>query len=176
MDSRFTESDIQKSLSDITRNLKENIDEYLKERRNSFYHSTLLLATVLGFTVGIATIGGGAINIILKIAWVFQIVAILLGTFILILESETRYHRGFFATSAMVDVMKDIKSKGGVFDKDSISSIMAEALRKMSGDTQAADGQEKVFAWFTKNIKKTEMIFYSLFSLSFFFLLLSFLI
>jgi hypothetical protein len=174
MDSRFTENDIQKSLSDITRNLKENTDEYLKERRNSFYHLTLLLATVLGFTVGITTIRDGSVNIILKFTWFFQIVAILVGIFILILESETRYHRGFFATSAMLDILKDIKSKGGIFDRTSISSIMIDAFKKLSGNTQDTDKRERFFSWFTRNIKKIEILFYILFALSFIFLLASF--
>jgi len=172
----FTENDIQKSLNDIARNLKENTDQYLRERRNSFCHLTLLLATILGFTVGMATIGDGFINIILKIAWFFQITAILVGTFILILESETRYHRGFFATSAMLDILKDIRSKGGIFDRTSISSIMADALRKLSGYTQNTDKRERFFSWFIRNIKKIEMLFYILFVLSFVFLLISFFI
>jgi len=173
MEARFTKNDIQKSLNEITQGLKENTNEYLKERRSSFSHLTILLATILGFTVGVATITG-SINIILKIAWGFQITAILVGVFILILESETRYHRGFFAISAMLDVLRDIKNKGGIFDKESISLIMASAIKQLGGETQSKSSKERFFSWFTKNIKKIEIFFYSLFALSFIFLLISF--
>ena len=177
MDTRFTENDIQKSLGQVTQNLEENTEKYLREKRSSFQHFTLLIATILGFSSGIALIGG-TVSCPLKLSWVIQILTIFIGAILLILESETRYYRSFLATSTMLDIFKDIKNKGGAWDKESLSSIVGKGMRDLSGFNTAKDRnlKERFFDWFTRNIKQIEIIFYILFFLSITSLVISFLI
>jgi hypothetical protein len=177
METRFTESDIQKSLGLVTQNLNENTEKYLREKRSTFQHFTLLIATILGFSSGIALIGG-TISFSLKFSWIIQILTIFVGSAVLILESETRYYRSFWATSTMLDVFKDIKDKGGVWDKDSLSYIVGKGIRDLSGLNIDKNKtlREKIFDWFARNIKQVEIIFYALFFLSITSLVISFLV
>jgi len=171
METKFTESDIQRSLRDITQNLKDNTETYIKEKRSSFQHFTLLTATLLGFSSGVAAISG-FVNCAFKVSWIIQVLTISVGVFLLILESETRYYRGFLAISSVIRILNDIKSKKGIFDKKSISSIMIEALKELSGFSVKSKKtlKERMFDWFTRNIKGVEIVFlYFIFSFGYFF-------
>lgn len=178
MTEQFNDNDIQKTIEQVAQNLNENTEKYLQEKRFIFQHFTLLIATILGFSISIVLLGNGEINCILKISWIIQILTIFLGAFFLIFESETRYQRGFIAASSMLEISQDVKNKGGFWDEIVITHIIQKTVKDLSGSDPSKNKslRKKIFDWFTRNIRHFEITFYILFFLSIASLAINFLI
>lgn len=78
-----------KSLQD----LKSQTEKYFEHRTKTWQSLIIVVATVLGFSLGISNVMGGAINVFIIITWVLQIVIILTGFFLLIIDNESRHRR-----------------------------------------------------------------------------------
>ena len=61
---------------------KFNIERYFESRKNTWQHLTIVIATVLGFSLGLITAIGEEVNLFFIITWILQIIIILIGFFL----------------------------------------------------------------------------------------------
>ena len=142
----------------------------ITEKRKNFEHLTLLTGTILGFSVGLATASSGETNCYLIISWVMQVLTITVGSFFLILETESRYSRIISSAGKQAELI-NVKTEEEL--KQKARDLFAEA-QKLFLVSAGKNLKEKIFITFTKYQRHTEFIFYLLFILSLAFLVLSF--
>jgi hypothetical protein len=163
----------QKQLNEALQSIGSASTKNSEDKRNNFQHLTLLLGTILGFSVGIATVVSAEPSWLLLISWVFDILAIVLGSVYLVIDADSRLYRMFIAASKQVELAEAI-------DKDNFKDIaqnMFLDIQKTTFDVKSATNlKEQIFILFARHQNKIELIFYLLFVLSMATLVLSFLV
>ena len=72
---------------------KFNLEKYFESRKNIWQHLTIVVSTILGFSLGLTTTTKEKVNLFLLITWILQIISILIGFFLIIIDSESRHKR-----------------------------------------------------------------------------------
>lgn len=143
----------------------------ITEKRKNFEHLTLLVGTVLGFSVGLTATTGGDPNCFLISSWIAQIVALLMGSFYLVLETESRYSRIIASAGKQAEII-NVNTEEEL--KEKARSLFAEAQKVFLDVSSGKTLREKTFIAFTKYQRQIEIIFYVSFVLSFVLLVSSF--
>lgn len=143
----------------------------IAEKRKNFEHLTLLIGTVLGFSVGLTATTGGDPNCFLISAWAAQVIALLFGSLYLVLETESRYSRIITSAGKQAEII-NVNTEKELREK--VQSLFAEAQKVFLDISSGKTLREKIFIAFTKYQRQIEIIFYIFFILSFVLLVVSF--
>jgi hypothetical protein len=161
----------RKQLNDALQSIAGASTKNSEDKRNNFQHLTLVLGTILGFSVGIATVVSAEPSWLLLISWVFDILAIVLGSVYLVIDADSRLYRTFIAAGKQVELSEAI-------DKNNFKDIarnMFLDIQKTTFDVKSATNlKERIFILFAKYQSKLELVFYSLFIFSMITLVISF--
>lgn len=152
--------------------LMEAGERNITEKRKNFEHLTLLIGTVLGFSVGLTAATGGEPSCLLVFSWILQVIALLVGSFYLVFETESRYSRiiasaGKQAELININTTEELKEKA--------KSLFTEAQKIFLDISSGKTLREKSFIAFTKCQRQIEILFYISFIFSFALLVFSFL-
>lgn len=157
-----------------TGQLLKETEKYITEKRDTFQHLTILIATILGFSIGLNQ--GKMVSDEITISWIFQLLTICVGSIYLILESESRYYRQtnghlktalFLLKSGKIDTNQLTQKEA----QDWVSECLSDMYQKKDNETS----RERVFRIFANNIGDITILFYTFFFMSLFILIVKFL-
>lgn len=97
-----------------TRQFQEKTEHYVEQRKEIWQNLIIVIATILGFSVGLVSVIGGVANFYLKATWILQITVILYGFFLITIENEARYKREFATYKLMYNLteINKMEAKG----------------------------------------------------------------
>lgn len=142
-----------------------------QDKRNNFQHITLLIGTILGFSIGLGSVIGTKPSFFLVSSWVFDIFTLMVGSAYLIIETDSRMHFisvGAVKQTELAEVMDESNSK------EKIKNLLLNTNEEMLNINNTKTIKEKILILFGKYQSNIEIIFYSLFVLSMVALMISF--
>ncbi len=162
----------QEQLDKILKYIADAGEKNISEKRKNFEHLTLLVGTILGFSVGLVATTNGDPDCFLVLSWVADVVALIIGSAYLILETEGRYFRTFVSANKQVDLV-NIKTEKEL--REAARTLLDDARKLFLEVSSGNNLKEKTFILFTKYQPQIEIAFYITFVLSLILLIASFL-
>ena len=161
----------QEELKKILKSITDATEKNIIEKRKNFEHITLLVGTILGFSIALTTTTNGKPDCFLVLSWLVDVVAIIIGILYLIIESESRYYRTFIGADKQIDLINKNEIEINNLRKTLWKDMYKAFLDVSSGENI----KEKLFILFAKYQHGIEICFYITFILSLILLVLSFL-
>ncbi|EKD86566.1 MAG: hypothetical protein ACD_37C00234G0005 [uncultured bacterium] len=155
--------DYSVQIKDTAKKLLENTEEYVREKRLNFQNCLILMATILGFSVGLSQ--GKETSFITQASWIFQILTIFIGTAYLILEAESRYYRNLNQGLRYMLLLQKAQ-KGGILEKEDMQEYVLESISHLTKGGEEKTIKERLYILFANYIGKIQLIFYASFFLA----------
>lgn len=158
-------------MNNLLKYLTDAGERNVTEKRNNFEHLTLLVATILGFSVGLAATSNGESNCFLIASWVAQVIALIIGSAYLILETDSRYYRIIASAGKQAELI-NVNSEAEL--KEKARALFSDAQKIFFDVSSGRNLKEKIQIAFTKYQGRLEMFFYAMFVVSLVLLIASF--
>jgi|GEM_PF-2131014 ABC-type multidrug transport system permease subunit len=124
----------QEQQGEYVRAFKQKVEKYYDYRRGIWQNLIIVIATILGFSLGLTSVTGGNPNLFLKITWFFQILAIIYGFSLLIVDNEInlRKEKANFEFSYDMSEISIMESDGRFIDNEELRiGLIVSAIEKL---------------------------------------------
>lgn len=154
----------------IWENIQGAAEKNILEKRAIFEHFSLLIGTILGFSVGLTVATEGEPNCFLLISWIIDIIALIISSIFLIIEAESRYYRTFVSANKQLELINKTEEE---FNRE-VKNLWEDMYNTFLYISSGKNIKEKIYIAFAKYQRKIEISFYLAFLLSLIFLVISF--
>lgn len=131
----------------------EDTEKYMEDKKRNWQHLTIIAATILGFSLGISNILDEKVSIFLLITWVLQILTILIGISLLVLEAESRYYRKIIGMDAYLEII------GNITDKKKTQEIFSNFVKEIYGQKKEKKYKKDYTSGLIKIFRKLKLFF-----------------